>query len=46
MGPDFLRLPERTVKPRTAGVTHVLDKGLPTPQTQALLEAVSEFVDI
>ena len=46
MRPDFLRLPEHTVKPRTAGLTHVLDKGLPAPQTQALLEASGEFVDI
>jgi phosphosulfolactate synthase len=46
MSPDFLRLPERAVKPRTAGLTHVLDKGLPAPQTQALLEACGEFVDI
>jgi len=46
MGPDFLRLPEHTVKPRSAGLTHVLDKGLPAPQTQALLESASEFIDI
>lgn len=46
MGPNFLRLPEHTAKPRTTGLTHVLDKGLPAPQTQALLDAVGEFVDI
>ncbi|MDT7672296.1 MAG: hypothetical protein QOD82_198, partial [Pseudonocardiales bacterium] len=28
--PDFLRLPERAAKPRSTGVTHVLDKGAPT----------------
>lgn len=46
MQSDFLNLPTRPVKPRAAGVTHVLDKGLPAPQTQALLEAAGEFVDI
>jgi phosphosulfolactate synthase len=43
---DFLSLPARAAKPRTTGLTHVLDKGLPPPQTEALLEAAGEFVDI
>jgi phosphosulfolactate synthase len=46
MTPDFLSLPARPRKPRAAGLTHVLDKGLPAPQTRALLEAAGEFVDI
>ena len=46
MGRDFLSLPARSVKPRTTGITHVLDKGLPAPQTRALLEASGEFFDI
>src|SRR6185437_1605115 len=46
MRPDFLNLPERPAKPRESGLTHVLDKGLPAPQTRALLEAAGEFVDI
>jgi phosphosulfolactate synthase len=46
MTPDFLNLPARPAKPRTTGITHVLDKGLPAAQTQALLEAAGEFVDI
>jgi phosphosulfolactate synthase len=46
MVPDFLNLPARPAKPRTTGLTHVLDKGLPAPQTRALLEATEEFVDI
>jgi phosphosulfolactate synthase len=46
MSRDFLSLPSRAAKPRTTGLTHVLDKGLPPPQTQALLEAAGEFVDI
>lgn len=36
----------RSVKPRETGLTHVLDKGLPAPQTRALLEAAGEFVDV
>jgi phosphosulfolactate synthase len=43
---DFLSLPARPAKPRASGITHVLDKGLPAPQTRALLEASAEFVDI
>ena len=46
MPPNFLRLPARPAKPRATGLTHVLDKGLPAPQTHALLEAAAEFVDI
>ena len=46
MRPHFLNLPERPAKPRQSGLTHVLDKGLPAPQTRALLEAAGEFVDI
>jgi phosphosulfolactate synthase len=46
MTPDFLSLPARPGKPRATGLTHVLDKGLPAPQTRALLEAAGEFVDI
>jgi phosphosulfolactate synthase len=46
MRPDFLSLPARPAKPRATGITHVLDKGLPAPQTRALLEAAGEFVDI
>jgi phosphosulfolactate synthase len=46
MTPHFLSLPARPAKPRATGVTHVLDKGLPAPQTRALLEAAGEFVDV
>lgn len=46
MVPDFLNLPARPAKPRAVGVTHVLDKGLPAPQTEALLESAGEFIDI
>jgi phosphosulfolactate synthase len=46
MNRDFLRLPVRGGKPRTAGLTHVLDKGVSPLRTQALLEVAGEFVDI
>jgi phosphosulfolactate synthase len=46
MRADFLDLPARSAKPRARGITHVLDKGLPAQQTQALLEAAGEFTDI
>jgi phosphosulfolactate synthase len=44
--PDFLALPERTRKPRAAGLTHVLDKGIPLPCLAARLEAPGELVDV
>lgn len=46
MNRDFLSLPARSGKPRTTGLTHVLDKGVPPRQAQALLEVAGEFVDI
>ena len=42
---DFLELPERTAKPRTAGVTHVLDKGLTLVDLRGLLGAAGQYVD-
>jgi phosphosulfolactate synthase len=42
---DFLDLPERTQKPRSAGVTHVLDKGLTVFALDALLGAAGGYVD-
>src|SRR5829696_7709076 len=44
--PDFLALPGRADKPRRAGITHVLDSGLPVSQTAALLEAGGAFIDV
>jgi len=44
--PDFLELPRRARKPRTAGLTHVLDKGVPLPSLAARLEATGELVDV
>jgi phosphosulfolactate synthase len=44
--PDFLELPDRSRKPRAAGLTHVLDKGVPPSQLATRLEGVGEFVDV
>jgi phosphosulfolactate synthase len=44
--PDFLDLAERETKPRSRGLTHVLDKGLTTPALEALLNQASRFVDV
>lgn len=45
-GPDFLTLPTRTVHPRTTGLTHVLDNGIPLATTSQLLDSIGPFVDI
>jgi phosphosulfolactate synthase len=45
-GPDFLTLPERTARPRSTGLTHVLDNGLPLAATSHLLDSIGPFVDI
>jgi phosphosulfolactate synthase len=44
--PGFLDLPERTVKPRDRGLTHVLDKGLSTAEVDGLMEVAGAAVDI
>lgn len=46
MLPGFLDLPERPAKPRTNGLTHVLDKGVPALSAEGLLAAAGEFIDI
>jgi phosphosulfolactate synthase len=43
---DFLDLPARSQKPRTAGLTHLLDKGLPLEEVRALLGVYAPYVDI
>lgn len=45
-GPAFLDLPARPGKPRSAGLTHVLDSGLPPAQTAALLESGGGYLDV
>ncbi len=45
-GPSFLSLPERPTKPRLAGLTHVIDKGLPLDAFEATLDGVGRFIDV
>jgi phosphosulfolactate synthase len=44
--PTFLKLPARSVKPRSRGVTHVLDSGLTPDGTRAFLGQTAHLVDI
>jgi phosphosulfolactate synthase len=43
--PDFLPLPERATKPRTAGLTHVIDTGLSTGEVDGMLRQAAAHVD-
>jgi phosphosulfolactate synthase len=43
--PRFLALPTRTPKPRAAGLTHVLDKGMPPGELEAWVDSAGDFVD-
>jgi phosphosulfolactate synthase len=43
---DLLDLPDRTVKPRQDGVTHVLDKGLSVAEVDGMIEVAGASVDI
>lgn len=43
---DFLKLPERTTKPRESGITHVLDKGYSLGQVRDFLAVAKDYVDI
>jgi phosphosulfolactate synthase len=45
IGPGFLSLPERTSKPRTAGLTHVIDKGLSPVELRSLIETAGSYLD-
>src|SRR3984957_15349546 len=44
--PTFLDLPARAVKPRSRGITHVLDSGLTPEGTRAFLMQAGHLVDI
>ena len=44
--PTFLRLPDRPAKPRSRGITHVLDSGLTPEATRAFLGQAASLVDI
>jgi phosphosulfolactate synthase len=43
---DFLGVPARSTKPRTEGLTHVIDKGIPLNQVEGLFETAGDYVDI
>ena len=43
---DLLDLPERSSKPRSTGVTHVIDRGLSIAEIEGMIEVAGEFVDI
>ena len=45
-GPDFLDLPARATKPRSIGITHVLDRGIPLAQSADLLAMSQSYVDV
>jgi phosphosulfolactate synthase len=42
----FLDLPRRAPKPRTVGLTHVIDKGLNLRDIEGLFDTAGEFVDV
>jgi phosphosulfolactate synthase len=43
--PDFLPLPERATKPRTVGLTHVIDTGLCTAEVDGMLRQAAAHID-
>jgi phosphosulfolactate synthase len=43
---DLLNLPERSPKPRSGGVTHVIDRGLSVAEIDGMIEVAGEFIDI
>jgi phosphosulfolactate synthase len=42
----FLRLPERSRKPRRHGLSCVIDGGLPLPDVRAILDSAASFIDV
>jgi phosphosulfolactate synthase len=44
--PTFLSLPERSSKPRTVGLTHVLDTGQPIDTTRSILDSSAVHIDV
>ena len=44
--PRFLDLPQRTEKPRRAGITHVLDRGMSPFALESLLITAGEHIDL
>jgi phosphosulfolactate synthase len=45
-GPSFLTLPERPAKPRSSGLTHVLDKGYSLDRVVSVLSAYPDWIDV
>jgi phosphosulfolactate synthase len=45
MRPNALQLPERAAKPRSSGITMVVDGGLPTRYFEDVVESGAEFLD-
>lgn len=43
---DLLELPDRTPKPRSTGLTHVLDRGLSVTEIDSLVEVAGDYIDI
>ena len=43
---DLLNLPERSRKPRSGGVTHVIDRGLSAAEIDGMIEVAGEYIDI
>jgi phosphosulfolactate synthase len=43
---QFLDLPPRTAKPRHAGLTQVIDSGLPVDAVASLLASIAPYVDV
>ncbi|WP_022835361.1 phosphosulfolactate synthase [Salisaeta longa] len=43
---DILGLPDRQEKPRTKGLTHVLDKALSIRQVENMLDVAAEYIDV
>jgi phosphosulfolactate synthase len=43
---DFLGLPEREAKPRSRGLTHVMDKGMSLTQIEGMFDTAGDYIDI
>lgn len=44
--PDFLALPDRSRKPRSRGVTHVIDTGLSARAAEGLMASAADYIDL
>jgi len=44
--PSFLTLPERAHKPRSRGITHILDKGMPVDDVERMLAVAGRYIDV